>query len=564
MGCTRAEERVSAAVGLLAEAPTRFETAQDVAGGGVLWALPALSANGLVEHTRELFQLPKGFYSVVHVFLLLGYMALARIRTIEQLRYHPPGEWGKLLGLDRVPEVRTLRKKVKLLAEPEAVGEWGQKLSGQWMGEEPEAAGTLYVDGHVRVYHGGQTKLPRRYVARQRLCLRGITDYWVNDQWGRPFFVVGSPLTSGLLSVLEGEVVPRLLRDVPGQPSEEELAGDPDRHRFTLIFDREGYSPGFFQRMWKLRIGCQTYHKHPEGDWPVTEFVEQVVEMPHGDSARMMLAERGSRLGQLIWMREIRKLTETGHQVSILSTNYREPMTEIAGHMFARWSQENFFQYMRQHFALDRLIDYQTVPADETEKVVNPAHRKLDGEIKSKAGKLGRLLARFGKLTLPPELETGSMAAYQQQQGELKERIDHLQQEVVALKAQRKQTPRHIPVAELPESDRFVLLAPTRKQFIDRIKMIAYRAETAMAVVLRERLARGDDARALLRQIFTTEADLIPDEAAGTLTVRLHHLSNRTSDEAARSLAEHLNTTETLYPGTNLRLVYKLVSDGNP
>ena len=106
MGCTRAEERVSAAVGLLVEAPTRFETAQDVAGGGVLWALPALVANGLLEHTRELFHPRKGFYSVVHVFLLLGYMALARIRTIEQLRYHPPGEWGKLLGLDRVPELR--------------------------------------------------------------------------------------------------------------------------------------------------------------------------------------------------------------------------------------------------------------------------------------------------------------------------------------------------------------------------------------------------------------------------------------------------------------------------
>lgn len=157
MGCTRTEERVSAAVGLLAEAPTRFEAAQDVAGGGVLWSLPAMVANGLLEHTRELFQLPKGFYSVVHVFLLRGYMALARIRTMEQLRYHSPGEWGKLLGLDRVPEVRTLRQKVKVLAEPEAVGEWGQKLSGQWMGAEAEEAGTLYVDGHVRVYHGGQT-----------------------------------------------------------------------------------------------------------------------------------------------------------------------------------------------------------------------------------------------------------------------------------------------------------------------------------------------------------------------------------------------------------------------
>ena len=135
-------------------------------------------------------------------------------------------------------------------------------------------------------------------MARQRLCLRGITDYWVNDQRGRPFFVVSSPLNEGLLSVLEGEVAPRLLREVPGQPSEEALAADPYQHRFTMIFDREGYSPEFFQRMWKLRIACQTYHKHPQGDWPAEEFVEQLVEMPHGGPVRMMLAERGIRLGE--------------------------------------------------------------------------------------------------------------------------------------------------------------------------------------------------------------------------------------------------------------------------
>jgi hypothetical protein len=562
MGCTRPEERVSAAVGLLAEAPTRFEVAQDVTGGGVLWSLPALVANGLLEHTRDLFQLPKGFYSVVHVFLLLGYMALARIRTIEQLRYHPPGEWGQLLGLDRAPEVRTLREKVKALAEPEAVADWGQRLSQQWMGEDPGEAGTLYVDGHVRVYHGGQTKLPRRYVARQRLCLRGITDYWVNDQRGRPFFVVSSPLNAGLLSVLEGELAPRLLREVPGQPSAEELAANRHQHRFTMIFDREGYSPEFFQRMRKLRIACQTYHKYPDGDWPAEEFSEQVVELPYGPPVRMMLAERGIRLGEAGgWLREIRKLTQTEHQVSIVSTNFQESVSGIAGHMFARWSQENFFQYMRQHFALDRLVDYQTVPPDETAEVVNPAHRQLESEIRSKTGKLQRLLAGFGKLAVPSGLETESMATYEQRQGEMKEQIDLLQQEVEALKARRKQTSKRIPAADLSDAERFELLMPTRKQFIDLVKMIAYRAETAMAVVLREHLARGDDVRALLRQIFTADADLVPDPAAKILTVRLHHLSSRAADEAARSLAEHLNSTETVYPGTDLKLVYKLVSD---
>ncbi len=90
--------------------------------------------------------------------------------------------------------------------------------------------------------------------------------------------------------------------------------------------------------------------------------------------------------------------------------------------------------------------------------------------------------------------------------------------------------------------------------------MIAYRAETSMASILREKLARGDDARALLRQIYDTEVDLLPDEQAKTLTVSLHHLTQAAHDEVVRHLCDELNATETTFPGTDLRLVYKLGS----
>jgi hypothetical protein len=564
MGCTRVVERVCASVGLLSEAPSQFENAESVAQGGVLWALPALLANGLLRHADKYFHLAKGFYSLIQVLLLLGYMALARIKTIEQLQYHPAGEWGKLLGLDRIPEVRTLREKVKALAQPKTVSEWSQSLSREWMEQEPEAVGFLYVDGHVRVYHGAQTKLPRRYVARQRLCLRGMTDYWVNDAMGRPFFVVSSPFTAGLLDMLKNDIVPRLLAEVPGQPSDEELKANPLLHRFTLVFDREGYSPEFFLDMHRLRIACLTYHKFPKQDWLESEFSEQVVSLAHGERIRMKLAERGTWLGGKLWVREIRKLTENGHQVSILTTNFLADTASIAAHMFSRWSQENFFQYMMQHFAIDRLVDYQLGPADETAMVVNPAYRKLESEIKSKAAKLSRMLARFGVITLPAEMEAPQVAAYEIEKGQLKEEIDLLQDDLVKQKAQRKETPKHVRLADLPEGERFVPLSPIRKQFLDTVKMIAYRAETALAGILRKTTLRTEETRALLREIFSAEADLLPDESAGTLTVRLHHLPNHSSDEAARHLAEKLNEMETIYPGTNLRLIYKLVTDQTP
>ena len=152
---TRLDERLLASLGKLHGAPIRFEMVTDVPRGGVLFALPALLALGLLRHTTEHFALPPGYYPVETIFLSIAFLALARIPSVEALRYEPPGEWGRVLGLDRIPEVRTLREKLTLLCkEGKPVREWSGQLAQEWMEAEPETAGTLYIDGHVRVYHG--------------------------------------------------------------------------------------------------------------------------------------------------------------------------------------------------------------------------------------------------------------------------------------------------------------------------------------------------------------------------------------------------------------------------
>ena len=564
MGCTRVIERVLASMGKLGEAPSIFKESLDVSNAGVLWSLPALLSNGLLNHTKEKFSLPQGFYGLIHIFLLLAYMALSRVKTAERIRYEGAGEWGLLLGLDRIPEVQTLRKKIKLLTESGAVEEWSSKVSQGWMESEVEAAGTLYVDGHVRVYHGKQTKLPRRYVSRDRLCLRGMTDYWVNDQWGRPFFSISTEFTSGLLEMLRSDIVPRLLKEVPGQAGDDELARDPYLCRFTLVFDREGYSPDFFKEMWvNHRIACLTYNKYPKEDWVIEEFHEKLQVLPNGENVTMKIAERGTYIGSKkngIWVREVRKLTKTGHQTSVLSTEFKAEASNLGLRMFARWSQENFFKYMMEHFNIDALMGYKVDEVDETKKVVNPEYRKIESEIKSRAGKLGRGLRIFGEMSLSPIPSSDEIEEYEIKKGDLVEEIGFLKKELLELKEKRKNTIKHILLSNMPEEERFSQLGSKRKHFIDTIKMIAYRAETAMVTILRESLARTDDARSLLRDIFTLEADIIPDEKDQTLTIRLHHLTNKLSDKAALHLADYLNKTDTIYPGTNMRLVYELVS----
>ena len=396
---TDSDLRVLAAVGKIDEAPSEFLPCDDVAFGGVLLALPALLSCGLLRYCQRFFSLPAGYYGVGHIFTMLAFMALCRIKSIEALGSSAPGEWGKLLGLDRCPATKTLRGKIKLLAT-EGAGEWAAQLCDDWMQADPDNAGILYIDGHTRVYHGSKTKLPRHHVARQRLCMRATADYWVNGFDGLPFFKVNCAVDPGRVKMLEEEIVPTLEKQVPDQASEAELAADPHRMRFRLVFDREGYSPGLFKRM----AACQTYRKFAADDWPEEEFGPHHVKLIMRGEAEMQLAERGTLLGSKpsdrIWVREIRKRTKSGRQIAIVSTEWAATPADIAGPQFGRWYQENFFKYAREHFSLDRLIDYQLEPIIDTTKVVNPAWRKLDGEIRKRVAKLARRKLKLYDLTL--------------------------------------------------------------------------------------------------------------------------------------------------------------------
>jgi len=567
IACTRPIERVMAAQGLLpGGATTQFQPCRDVTCGGVLCALPALAENGLFRHLEKLPVL-LGYYMKLHVILLLAYMALCRIKTVEQLQYETPGELGKLMGLDRIPEVRCLRKKMSQLSQDEAPQKWAAELSRDWMEQSPELAGMLYVDGHVRLYHGQQTQLPRRYVARQRLCLRGTTDYWINDALGQPFFSVDRPVDHGLLEVLRSDVVPRLLREVPGQPTAEQLQADPYLSRFVIIFDREGYSPEFFREVWQQhRIACITYHKYPKEVWPESWFTEVEVTMPNGEVVTMKLAEMGSWVGgrkEGLWVREIRKLTAGGHQTSLISTAYKQLGQQNAGCLFSRWSQENFFRYMMQHFAIDALNEYRTEAIPETNRpVVNPAWRELDRQSRSLKTKLTQRQARFAALTLHPQAEDAEIQKWGRQKASLQEEIEQLENALTVLKDRMASIPKHLAWKDLPEEQKFECLAPSRKRLTDTVKMVAYRAETALAMIVREELSHEDEARSLIRDLFRSDADIHPHEAAGVLEVRLHTLANPRSNRAIQHLLDHLNAAEFTYPGTNLRLTYTLSDPG--
>jgi hypothetical protein len=228
--------------------------------------------------------------------------------------------------------------------------------------------------------------------------------------------------------------------------------------------------------------------------------------------------------------------------------------------MFGRWSQENFLKYIRQHYALDRLVSYQVEPMDETTPVVNPAWRKLDREVRSLTAKLRPRLARFGAMNLGEPIEPDAVENFLKKKAALQKEIQEMQTLLQKRQTERAGVEHHLPLGKVPEAERFDRLSCGSKDLVDTIKLVAYRAETAMAHVMREALPqwRKDEERRLLQSLYANEADIVPDENAGTLTVRLHYPANPMLARAIQKLCEELTATETVFPTTKLRLIYEL------
>jgi hypothetical protein len=555
--CTRADERVAATCGLAESAATRFEPGHDILLGGVLCGLPALCANGLFSGLERHLRLPAGFYSALHLLCVLGFMALARIRRPGQLRHLPPGELGKTIGLDRFPEVRTLRAKVAHLATCGDPAAWMRDVSKAWMQQDPAEAGYLYLDGHVRVYHGEQARLPRRYVSRQKLCLRGTTDYWINDALGRPFFVVSKAITEGLAATLLDDILPELLASVPGQPTPEQLQADPLLHRFVIVFDREGSHPSLLSRLWDQRVAAITHRKAVTDTWPEAEFKETDVPVPGGGTTRMRLATRDTRLGPAATLpvQEVRRLTDTAHQTAVITTGFGLASPVVAGRMFSRWCQENHFAYMMQHYDIDGLVEYGCEDIPGTTEVVNPAWREHDKSLARLRTRLRMHQAKLGaaaEAALPDGLHIEGRA-------KLLETIQTLQAEREELLAKRRATPRKIAIKDLPESERPRQLKPLAKALTDTVKMIAYRAETALVALLKRHLKTEEEARGLIRELFVSSVDLEPDDAAGTLTIKVHRMATPAHDRAIEGLLADLTMAQFRHPETGHRFIYRLV-----
>ena len=297
-----------------------------------------------------------------------------------------------------------------------------------------------------------------------------------------------------------------------------------------------------------------TYRKGEQSRWQ-RRFFATVKGTVGGEKVEYHLAEREVKLTNGLKVREIRRLTDDGHQTAVITTNDKLPLLAVAHRMFSRWRQENFFRYMRHEFALDHLCTHQVEPADPKRIVTHPERARLEKKLKAVRAARTRLLERAFELAPGKTTRVGKR---QVDEAELDQLIRQREIEARKLSARIAKLPDRVPIEEILEPDQIVKLERERKVLVDAIKLTAYRAESSLARLVEPFFTRHqDEARKFLKSIFTATADIIPDQRNRRLTVRFHGLASPRATRALGELCELVNEDAPLYPGSNLHLHFE-------
>ena len=528
-------DRLLAYFGLIDDAAPMFQDAQAVPGAGVLLALPALLATGILDAAREVWgAIGPAFYGLRTTMVTLTLLALLRIKRPEALKEHSPPTLGRILGLDRAPEVKTLRRKLKRLASEGGAEHFGRLLAQRRVSTHGNALGFLYIDGHVRVYYG-KHRLPKTHVARLHSIVAATTDYWVNDQKGDPLFVVTAEANRSTAKML-----PDLLAGIRN------LVGD---RRVTVVFDRGGYSPKLFVQILAANFDILTYRK---GRWRKVargKFKHQQMVIDGQDIGYDLADQEVRLLGGKLRLRQVTRLKDD-HQTPVLTSRRDLDAVEIAYRMFERWRQENFFKYMREEFLLDALVDYEVEPDDPERDVPNPKWREADNKLKQVRAHIDELQ----RAHFVAKLTEGAGAQSKVDKRAIAKMLLAEIQRATRLHDQRERIPRRVPVSKTTDEE-ILKLGTQRKHLTNVIKLVAYQAESELVRLIAPDYKRAQlEGRTLIHTALASAADIkVTDKE---LRVTLAPLSSAHRSRAVAALCTRLNATPTIFPGTNLRLRY--------
>src|SRR5712691_5029216 len=556
----RDAERALARFGLLGQgAAPAFTPGARYPLAGLLLALPPLAGTGLPDCARQVYgRLRNGFYSLEVMLVVLVFMALLREARAEGATRIPPAALGRVLGLDRAPEVKTIRRKLAELAAAGKAADLQMALARHHAAASPETLGLLYIDGHTRAYFG-KRDIQKMHLARLKFPGPATEETWVTGSAGDPLLVVMAQPSSSLAAQIR-DLLPAL-RDIAGPGA-----------RPVLCFDRGGWSPALFADITDAGFDLLAYRKNDAGKdipdlpedafsaagWTGDDGREHAYDL--ADTTTGVTISEGEHKGRVLSLRQVtRRKPGDARQVHILTTRPAAalPAAGVLYRMTSRWREENYFRYGRAHFALDALDTYAVTAEDPARLVPNPAKKTAAAAVKTAKKTLASAeAARQEKLAALRSPAPGtSVVITNEVLARLDAPVQAARRDLDAAKTAARAVPAKIPLSEhIPG---MVRLDTETKLITHAIRMAACNTETILARALNGRYARaGDEAYALIREALHASGDITIHGSA--LHIRLDPLSAPRRTRALAALCEQLTTTATRYPGTQLLLRYEV------
>ena len=551
-------ERALARFGLLGEgAVPVFAGGARYPLAGLLLALPGLQQAALLAAARQVYgRIRNGFYGLELVLVACVFLALLREPRAEGATRVAPAALGRVPGLDRAPEVKTLRRKLGELAAAGKAADLQLAIAGHHAATRPDELGLLYTGGHTRAYFG-QRQVQKMHLGRLGRPGPGTGETWVTTGRGDPLLVVIAEPSASLAAQIR-----KLLPDL------RKITGDGARP--LLCFDRGGWSPDLFAEVTAAGFDLLIYRKAEAGkeipDVAGDTFAAVAWTGDDGRERHYDLAESdvdlpvtsGGHKGETLTLRQVTR-RDKGSQVHILTSRDAAalPPAGVVYQMTGRWREENYFRYGRAHFALDALDSYDVTPDDPQRMVPNPAKKTAAAGVKAAKKALADAeTARQAKLDALRRLAPGTATVITNSDlTRLGAPVDEARRKLETAQAAAKATPAKIPLSQ--HNPDMVRLETETKLITHAIRMAAFNTETTLARALNGSYSRAEDeAYALIREALGTSGDIIPGD--GTLTIRLDPLSAGRRTRAIAALCTQLNATGTKYPGTSLTLHYEI------
>jgi hypothetical protein len=544
-----------------------FAPAARVPLAGLLLAIPALEATGLLSCATTVFgQLRNGFYGLDTMLLEGVLRALAGEPRAEGATRIDPAALGRVLGLDRGPEVKTIRRKITDLAATGRADELLAAMAATHVARldksNPDLLVVFYVDGHVRAYQGGR-KVAKTHLSRLKFPAPATVETWISDASGDPVLVIMAEPGASLAMELR-----RLLPDL------RRAVGD-DR-RVLVGFDRGGWSPALFAHMDAEGFDVLTWRKGLAEDVDPDLFTDAAYTDETGRTHQWRVADTTVDLpvgeaGEVFTMRQVTLIVannKTGRaslgqdstrQIHILTTRTDLPVEQVIYRMGSRWRQENYFRYARMHFDLDSHDAYTTTQDDPTRMVPNPAKKKAHTKVLTARARYDRALATTDAAMLhawtPPPGETAIIT--NTEHDKLTAGLRAAETDLDTAQETHRTIPARLPLGQVNPGQQ--VLDTQTKLITHAIRIAAFNTATTLARAIRihTSYARANhEAHTLIRQALTGAGDIDPSD--GTLTVRLDPLPTQRATTAIAELCEHLTATHTRYPGTDLILRYEV------